>query len=73
MTQETALPPSLQVEWRDEIAILRLARPEKRNALNDPTVLGIGTFFSRLPARPARIFQPGSISRSSPNATPWKG
>ena len=50
MTQETALPPSLQVEWRDGIAILRLARPEKRNALNDPTVLGIGTFFSQLPA-----------------------
>jgi enoyl-CoA hydratase/carnithine racemase len=50
MTQETALPPSLQVEWREEIAVLRLARPEKRNALNDPTVLGIGTFFSHLPA-----------------------
>jgi hypothetical protein len=35
---EIALPKSLQVERRDEIAILRLARPEKRNALNDPTV-----------------------------------
>jgi enoyl-CoA hydratase/carnithine racemase len=46
---ENALPKSLQVEPRDEIAILRLARPEKRNALNDPTVLGIGTFFSSLP------------------------
>jgi enoyl-CoA hydratase/carnithine racemase len=46
---KTALPKSLQVERRDEIAILRLARPEKRNALNDPTVLGIGTFFADLP------------------------
>jgi enoyl-CoA hydratase/carnithine racemase len=45
------LPQSLQVEWREELAILRLARPEKRNALNDPTVRGIGAFFSNLPAR----------------------
>jgi enoyl-CoA hydratase/carnithine racemase len=51
MTEELGLPPSLRAEWRDEIAILRLSRPEKRNALNDPTVLGIGTFFSRLPAQ----------------------
>jgi len=29
-----ALPTSLQAEWREEIAVLRLARPEKRNALN---------------------------------------
>jgi (methylthio)acryloyl-CoA hydratase len=43
------LPQTLQVEWRDDVAILRLARPEKRNALNDPTVQGIGTFFSNLP------------------------
>ena len=46
---EPALPQSLQVEWRDEVAILRLARPEKRNALNDPAVRGIGAFFSNLP------------------------
>jgi (methylthio)acryloyl-CoA hydratase len=50
-TQNTQilLPKSLQVEWQGEVAILRLARPEKRNALNDPTVLGIGAFFSNLP------------------------
>ena len=44
------LPSSLQTERRGEIAILRLARPEKRNALNDPTVEGIGSFFASLAA-----------------------
>jgi (methylthio)acryloyl-CoA hydratase len=44
------LPKSLAAEWRGDIAILRLARPEKRNALNDPAVEGIGAFFSHLPA-----------------------
>jgi (methylthio)acryloyl-CoA hydratase len=43
-----SLPKSLAAEWLGEIAILRLARPEKRNALNDPTVEGIGAFFSSL-------------------------
>jgi enoyl-CoA hydratase/carnithine racemase len=47
--EPVALPQTLQVEWRDDVAILRLARPEKRNALNDPTVQGIGAFFSNLP------------------------
>jgi enoyl-CoA hydratase/carnithine racemase len=50
MHQDTvALPSSLEAEWREDIAVLRLARPEKRNALNDPTVEGIGAFFSSLP------------------------
>jgi (methylthio)acryloyl-CoA hydratase len=31
------------------VAVLRLARPAKRNALNDPTVLGIEAFFSAPP------------------------
>jgi len=46
------LPPSLQVERHGtdgEVAVLRLARPAKRNALNDPTVLGIEAFFSAPP------------------------
>jgi enoyl-CoA hydratase/carnithine racemase len=43
------LPPSLRVERRGEIAILHLARAEKRNALNDPTVQGIERFFACLP------------------------
>jgi (methylthio)acryloyl-CoA hydratase len=44
------LPKSLKVERRGAIAILTLARPEKRNALNDATVLGLETFFATLPA-----------------------
>lgn len=43
------LPASLAAEMDGDIAVLRLARPEKRNALNDPTVLGLETFFTRLP------------------------
>jgi (methylthio)acryloyl-CoA hydratase len=43
------LPSSLHAETRGEIAILRLNRAEKRNALNDETVLGIETFFNHLP------------------------
>jgi enoyl-CoA hydratase/carnithine racemase len=44
-----SLPASLRAERKGAIAILRLARPEKRNALDDETVLGIEAFFSRLP------------------------
>jgi enoyl-CoA hydratase/carnithine racemase len=43
------LPPSLRAERKGDIAILRLARPEERNALDDETVLGIEAFFAALP------------------------
>jgi len=43
------LPPSLAAERRGAIALLRLARAGKRNALDDPTVLGLEIFFERLP------------------------
>ena len=43
------LPRSLKAERRADIAILSLARAEKRNALDDPTVLGIEAFFTALP------------------------
>jgi enoyl-CoA hydratase/carnithine racemase len=43
------LPRSLEAERRGDIAILWLARPEKRNALDDPTVAGIDAFFGALP------------------------
>lgn len=45
----TTLPASLAAEMQGEIAVLRLARPQKRNALNDETVLGIEQFFLNLP------------------------
>ncbi|HEY2529482.1 MAG TPA: crotonase/enoyl-CoA hydratase family protein [Xanthobacteraceae bacterium] len=55
MTSATAtnvfgdLPPSLRAERHAEIVVLKLARAEKRNALDDPTVQGIETFFALLP------------------------
>jgi enoyl-CoA hydratase/carnithine racemase len=44
-----SLPPSLAAARDGNVAILRLRRPEKRNALDDETILGIATFFERLP------------------------
>jgi (methylthio)acryloyl-CoA hydratase len=44
------LPSSLRAERRGAVAVLRLHRAEKRNALNDPTVQGMVTFFEALPA-----------------------
>jgi enoyl-CoA hydratase/carnithine racemase len=43
------LPASLSAERRGEIALLRLSRPEKRNALDDETILGLEHFFGALP------------------------
>jgi enoyl-CoA hydratase/carnithine racemase len=43
------LPPSLVVERHDDVAVLRLSRVAKRNALDDATVLGIETFLGALP------------------------
>ncbi|WP_433787942.1 crotonase/enoyl-CoA hydratase family protein [Actinomycetospora sp. CA-101289] len=43
------LPRSLTLHRDGPVAVLRLARPSKRNALDDPTVLGLETFFSAPP------------------------
>lgn len=43
------LPPSLVLERHDDVAVLRLSRVAKRNALNDATVLGIESFFAAPP------------------------
>ncbi len=43
------LPPSLRAERQGAVAILTLARPEKRNALDDATVAGVEAFFSAIP------------------------
>ncbi|MGW4523773.1 crotonase/enoyl-CoA hydratase family protein [Amycolatopsis sp. NPDC004378] len=43
------IPSSLCLEQHGEIAVLRLARPEKRNALDDATVLGLEAFFGAPP------------------------
>jgi len=41
-----SLPPSLVAERKGNVAILRLNRPHKRNALDDDTIAGIDAFFS---------------------------
>ena len=46
--QHRALPRTLRVAVSDHVAELTLARPEKRNALDDATVLGLETFFTTL-------------------------
>ncbi len=43
------LPPTLKVARHNAVAVLKLNRAAKRNALDDPTVAGIETFFSALP------------------------
>jgi (methylthio)acryloyl-CoA hydratase len=44
------LPPSLRSRRQGKVAVLTLARPAKRNALNDETMLGVERFFTTLPA-----------------------
>jgi (methylthio)acryloyl-CoA hydratase len=43
------LPPTLKVERHGAVAVLTLNRANKRNALDDPTVAGLETFFSAVP------------------------
>jgi enoyl-CoA hydratase/carnithine racemase len=43
------LPATLAAHLDGAVAILRLARPEKRNCLDNETVLGIERFFTALP------------------------
>ncbi len=43
------LPSSLTAEYRGEVALIRLSRPEKRNALNETLVVGLEQFFTTLP------------------------
>ena len=43
------LPASLRAERQGNVAVLRLNRAQKRNALDDETVIGIEKFFTTLP------------------------
>lgn len=47
---EFGLPPTLGVSLDGDIAVLRLKRSEKRNALDNATVLGLQYFFIAPPA-----------------------
>ena len=51
----TALPDSLSVTVEGKIAVLKLNRATKRNAIDDATVQGIGAFFAAPPERVAAI------------------
>jgi enoyl-CoA hydratase/carnithine racemase len=44
----TTLPPTLAASRDGAVAILRLSRPQKRNALDDETVKGLRSFFADL-------------------------
>ncbi len=43
------LPSSLQFERHDDVAVLRISRAAKRNALNDATIRGLEAFFTAPP------------------------
>jgi enoyl-CoA hydratase/carnithine racemase len=43
------LPTSLNVEVRDRVAIIRISRPEKRNAINDETLFALERLFANMP------------------------
>ena len=46
----TRLNPDLHFEMLDDVAVVRLSRPAKRNALNDALVLALRDVFATLPA-----------------------
>lgn len=45
------LPASLEAEVKKEILFVKINRPDKRNALNDSTILGIEKIFTNLPRK----------------------
>lgn len=52
---QARLPASLEAEQHGPVAVLRLKRPQKRNALDDETINGIETFFTALPSSVAAV------------------
>jgi (methylthio)acryloyl-CoA hydratase len=59
------LPKSLRATRRGAIVHLRLARAEKRNALDDVTVRGLETLFTRLPKEVRAVVLSGEGSHFS--------
>lgn len=47
--QDNSFSPHLQVGIQDDILLVGLNRPDKRNALNDELITGIGQVFSNVP------------------------
>lgn len=54
------MPPGLALERHGDVAVLRLNRPEKRNALSDEMVLALGEFFRTIPAAIHAVLLVGS-------------
>ena len=48
-TEFAELPPTLRAERHGTVAVLRLNRPDKRNALDEGMVGGVEAFFAALP------------------------
>lgn len=49
MTDFISPTNTLHLERQGAVLLVRLCRPEKRNALNDPTVLGLEQVFNQIP------------------------
>jgi hypothetical protein len=62
------LPVSLVSERHGEVAVVRLARPHKRNALDSETVSGVERLFSATPETAVR--RPQRTSSDVDN--PWR-
>ncbi|MES2796805.1 MAG: crotonase/enoyl-CoA hydratase family protein [Bacteroidota bacterium] len=43
------LPDSIQIDLKEEILLVKINRPAKRNAINDELILGIEQVFSNIP------------------------
>jgi enoyl-CoA hydratase/carnithine racemase len=50
------LPETLHCTVEDGIALLRLSRPEKRNALDDASIRGLARFFDDPPEAARAVF-----------------
>ena len=50
MPSLTNLPATLQIESRENVLLVKLNRPEKRNAFNDALILGIEQVFANIPS-----------------------
>lgn len=62
------LPDSLIASQRGSVALLRLSRPAKRNALDDATIAGIESFFSDPPEETRAIILHGEGKHFSAGA-----
>jgi enoyl-CoA hydratase/carnithine racemase len=62
------LPNSLIASQRGSVTLLRPSRPAKRNALDDPTIAGIESFFSDPPKETRAIILHGEGKHFSAGA-----